>query len=222
MSIVEKILIAVIILFTTFLFAQEIESSSEFNNLEFDSLLPYIKKLPPEKLYKIDLSQLLLKFNMLEFDSLTSYIKILPLEELYKIDSALTIKIDSLNQLGAGNFNLKIQLQVSDEQRQQRQRHLKLNKELFNIISNQNIIKNVYEDKKRQCELMKKYKGSKFMSIIIIKKIKLGMTKKMVMDSWGEPNNINRTVGAWGTHEQWIYEENYLYFENGILTSFQD
>jgi hypothetical protein len=50
------------------------------------------------------------------------------------------------------------------------------------------------------------------------------MTDKMARDSWGAPNDINRTVTAYGTSEQWVYDKmkTYLYFENGILTSWQD
>ena len=63
-----------------------------------------------------------------------------------------------------------------------------------------------------------------FWNTIINNQIQLGMTKEMVIDSWGRPDDINRTVGSWGVHEQWVYERNktYLYFENGILTSWQD
>ena len=50
----------------------------------------------------------------------------------------------------------------------------------------------------------------------------LGMTRDEVKLSWGEPKDINRTVGNWGVHEQWVYDGTYLYFKNGVLTSFQD
>ncbi len=52
-------------------------------------------------------------------------------------------------------------------------------------------------------------------------KISLGMTTKHVILSWGKPQNINRSIGRWGVHEQWVYSNRYLYFENGILTSLQ-
>lgn len=52
-------------------------------------------------------------------------------------------------------------------------------------------------------------------------KIKIGMTPEMAEMSWGKPKKINQDVGSWGIHEQWIYDEQYLYFENGKLTSFQ-
>jgi len=53
------------------------------------------------------------------------------------------------------------------------------------------------------------------------KKIRIGMTGEQVIFSWGRPERINESIGAWGKHEQWIYSSTYLYFENGILTSYQ-
>jgi sorbitol-specific phosphotransferase system component IIBC len=50
----------------------------------------------------------------------------------------------------------------------------------------------------------------------------IGMTDKMAKISLGAPRSINRTVGAWGVHEQWVYYNMYLYFEDGILTSYQN
>ncbi|MFV8332301.1 hypothetical protein [Flavobacterium sp. GSP14] len=51
----------------------------------------------------------------------------------------------------------------------------------------------------------------------------IGMTNKMALISLGNPNDINKTVGSWGTHEQWVFDDGfYCYFENGILTSYQN
>jgi hypothetical protein len=50
----------------------------------------------------------------------------------------------------------------------------------------------------------------------------IGMNKEMATISIGTPNKVNRTVGAWGVKEQWVYNTIYLYFENGVLTSYQD
>jgi hypothetical protein len=58
--------------------------------------------------------------------------------------------------------------------------------------------------------------------LVSIGEIRIGMTKEMAVVAWGKPYDINRTVGSWGIHEQWVYGSRYLYFENGILTSFQD
>ncbi len=53
----------------------------------------------------------------------------------------------------------------------------------------------------------------------------LGMDAQMARASWGRPSDINRSVGSWGVHEQWVYRAliapystRYIYFENGILT----
>ncbi len=54
--------------------------------------------------------------------------------------------------------------------------------------------------------------------------VRIGMSKQDVLDSsWGKPYDINTSTGSWGVHEQWVYGGgNYLYFENGILTSIQN
>ena len=50
----------------------------------------------------------------------------------------------------------------------------------------------------------------------------IGMTDEMARLSIGSPLEVNRTTGSWGIHEQWVYKNRYLYFENGKLTSWQD
>lgn len=57
--------------------------------------------------------------------------------------------------------------------------------------------------------------------------IKIGMTEEQVLASWGKPDRVNRSVGIWGVHEQWIYEVSYynqiyVYVENGKLSSWQE
>jgi hypothetical protein len=57
---------------------------------------------------------------------------------------------------------------------------------------------------------------------ILERKVMRGMTAEQARLAWGKPSNINSNVGSWGTHEQWVYDGgNYLYFENGKLTSWQ-
>ena len=42
----------------------------------------------------------------------------------------------------------------------------------------------------------------------------------MCVEAWGKPNDINKSIGSWGVHEQWCYSfGSYLYFENGKLTA---
>lgn len=52
--------------------------------------------------------------------------------------------------------------------------------------------------------------------------VRIGWDKEKCRLSWGEPRDINKSVGSWGVHEQWCYSGSYLYFENGRLTSIQN
>ena len=53
--------------------------------------------------------------------------------------------------------------------------------------------------------------------------VRVGMTMNdVLLSSWGRPENVNKTVTTRGTSEQWIYRGNqYLYFDNGVLTAIQ-
>jgi hypothetical protein len=52
--------------------------------------------------------------------------------------------------------------------------------------------------------------------------VSIGMTAEQVRkSSWGKPKSINETITAGGKHEQWAYGGEYLYLENGVLTSIQ-
>jgi hypothetical protein len=58
---------------------------------------------------------------------------------------------------------------------------------------------------------------------ILDRKVQIGMTDEQVKLSWGNPGKINRTVTVNHVSEQWVYgSSTYLYFDNGVLTSFQD
>jgi hypothetical protein len=53
--------------------------------------------------------------------------------------------------------------------------------------------------------------------------VKVGMTANQVRAScWGKPKSINETITSCRRHEQWVYGgSQYLYLEDGILTSIQ-
>ncbi|MCJ7841762.1 DUF2845 domain-containing protein [Lederbergia sp. NSJ-179] len=54
--------------------------------------------------------------------------------------------------------------------------------------------------------------------------VRIGMTEEEVInEGWGVPKKKNRTTNKYGTSEQWVYDgNNYLYFEDGILTTIQN
>ena len=63
--------------------------------------------------------------------------------------------------------------------------------------------------------------GEENWTLILNKKLKIGMTKEMCELSCGKPKEINQTTTESNKAEQWVYYDNYLYFDNGVLTSMQ-
>lgn len=53
------------------------------------------------------------------------------------------------------------------------------------------------------------------------KSLIVGMTKDEAIQSWGRPIKTNDSGGSYGSHDQWIYESHYIYFQDGVLTSWQ-
>lgn len=55
----------------------------------------------------------------------------------------------------------------------------------------------------------------------------LGMNQAQALESWGKPDHVSETVTISGVLEQWTYERynyelDFLYFQSGILTSWED
>jgi len=100
----------------------------------------------------------------------------------------------------------------------------KLTKEKENKKKEQERIKKEEERKtaikKRKDNLIAEY-GITYGTKIFEGRFWLGMTDEMAIESLGKPEKINKSVGRWGVHEQWVYDSTYLYFENGILNSYQ-
>ena len=77
-------------------------------------------------------------------------------------------------------------------------------------------------EKKRKSDCIAIY-GNEIGQKLINGSYWIGMTDEMARLSLGYPKDVNRTVGSWGTHEQWVYSMDLmLYFENGILKSYQN
>ena len=77
---------------------------------------------------------------------------------------------------------------------------------------------------RRAHKLAKKYGWSNEDCLRIVKRLVwIGMTDEMCRLSWGKPKNINRTVTSRTVKEQWVYGDGYYtYFDNGILTTYQN
>ena len=68
----------------------------------------------------------------------------------------------------------------------------------------------------KEAIIYKKKFGNTNWEKILNGKVVVGFTEEMVLLSWGEPEEINRA--SYG--DQWVYDGQYLYFENGKLKSF--
>ena len=102
---------------------------------------------------------------------------------------------------------------------------------LATVVENQSPIEEDVEIKKQEESERKKLEDMlvKKYGITIAQKILkgyywIGMTSTMAIHSLGLPDKVNRTVTANSIHEQWIYRNTdvYLYFEDNLLTSYQD
>ncbi len=61
--------------------------------------------------------------------------------------------------------------------------------------------------------------------------ISRGMPRDLVIESWGNPDKINKSTGRFGVHEQWVYlhggnymhipKRDYVYIDNGVVTGWQ-
>ena len=68
----------------------------------------------------------------------------------------------------------------------------------------------------RQTYLNNKY-GTAMAAKMMAGKIWRGMTAEMVLDSWGKPLKVNRTINADLIREEWIYKSTWLFIENDAL-----
>ena len=69
-------------------------------------------------------------------------------------------------------------------------------------------------------ELIKKY-GKENGSRIAKGQIWKGMTEKMLEESWGKPDKIDKNKEKWGTYTQWYYGEITYFFKNGEMIGWE-
>jgi len=61
--------------------------------------------------------------------------------------------------------------------------------------------------------------SDRILEAILNAKVLIGMPEEAVFASWGKPERKNVSVGSYGRHETWVYGSTYLFFENGVMTS---
>jgi hypothetical protein len=58
-------------------------------------------------------------------------------------------------------------------------------------------------------------------AIVACHEYAVGMTADMLRASLGRPEQVNTTQTAGSTHEQWVYGSDYIYVDDGIVSSYQ-
>ncbi|MEL7834264.1 hypothetical protein [Fodinibius sp. Rm-B-1B1-1] len=101
---------------------------------------------------------------------------------------------------------------------------LKENKFVRQIKSQikQKELQKIQENNPKLARLIKKY-GESTAKRLIDGEIWIGMTDEMAREALGRPNDVNRTTTSYSVREQWVYPNGkYLYFEDGVLDSWQE
>jgi len=81
---------------------------------------------------------------------------------------------------------------------------------------------NKEESDKRLKYLIEKF-GEQDGRRVSYKSIWIGMTEEMLLESWGQPKDINTTVTNHGTRKQFVYGlGRYVYVENGKVDAWQN
>jgi hypothetical protein len=59
-------------------------------------------------------------------------------------------------------------------------------------------------------------------AIVACHRVVVGMSQEQLLASWGRPEQVNRTVVGSSASDQLVYSDNnYVYIENGVVTSYQ-
>jgi prefoldin subunit 5 len=93
----------------------------------------------------------------------------------------------------------------------------------YNRIEINDLAKNYYTKEEFKKAFINKY-GARSYKHIVDRVFGMRDPKVVLLYVLGEPDDINRTVGSFGVHEQWVYRKRdmYIYIEDGYVTSWQD
>jgi hypothetical protein len=81
---------------------------------------------------------------------------------------------------------------------------------------------NAKAEERRAANIRAKHWPDAITKAVIARRIRFGMSHEQVRLSWGEPDDIHRTVIPGLVSEQWIYGSQYVYFTNGAVSGWQD
>lgn len=143
-----------------------------------------------------------------------------------EINKEINKYITNIKEKAYSSLKNKIEKYLNKKNYVDGYRDISLYEEIIKSSEDSELIKLYEKIKKEKEEKEEKEAAEREATRKKIKKqqgVRIGMSKQDVLDSsWGKPTKINKSVYSWGTTEQWVYPNyNYLYFENGKLTSIQ-
>ena len=101
-------------------------------------------------------------------------------------------------------------------------------------VTDDQLIRAIGSDLTRNNLMFDEVKARKLLSdeeidLVKSKEIRLGMSEKALLASWGTPTKTNKSVSSFGVRKQFVYgtfskysSPTYVYVENGKVTSWQD
>jgi len=149
-------------------------------------------------------------------DSFETYIKM-------RIDKENIIKIRIADSLDRFKDSLKI-IERENIRREYLEKLQKQKEEQKKRVDNQKR-ENEEQNRKneeRRNDLILRF-GRESGEIIFKGKIIIGMTEEMLIESWGKPQRVNKTITKYGTRKQYVYgSSQYIYIgENGEIETIQ-
>jgi hypothetical protein len=157
----------------------------------------------------------------LEIENMTMSLKEFELEELRKKKENEKLINDSLARIKAIESKEMIdRLRINEEEEIRKNDSIAdvmlRNAKTQGKISYQNNLKT------RREKYYPKY-GKEIGEKIALEKIWIGMTEEMLLDSWGNPEDINQTVNRYSNRKQYVYGlGQYVYVENGKVEAWQN
>ena len=139
------------------------------------------------------------------------------------IDGSINIETGKIIKIKTGTIWTCIDVTIEDKYYYLSLVFKNINNEKIAIeydILSQDFISTTYFTTLKANYYQKKF-GNENWKNILEGKAKIGMTREMCKISWGIPKKINETITLGKKREQWVYDDNYLYFFNGTLTTIQ-
>lgn len=124
-----------------------------------------------------------------------------------------------ITEVGAGTVNKPIRAVVTNEKGDKEQVDFcTCGTNVSSVYLYSNTMNNYFTTENPK----EKFKGKdENWELICEKKIKIGFSEDELRWSWGGPNKINETTVSGINRKQFIYSDQYVYLENGVVISFQ-